>query len=123
MMITDHQLFTKICPKTTTNKIVLLVMDGLGGMPLHVNGLTELETAYTPNLDRMAREGSSGRSIPIRPGVTPGSGPAHLSLFSYDPVRIRDRPGRAGSAGHRLRLWGRTIWPPAATSPPSMPMA
>ena len=86
-MITDHAVYLDLAQKNTS-KIVLLVMDGLGGLPLTVNGLTELETAYTPNMDRLAREGSSGRSIPVRPGVTPGSGPAHLSLFSYDPVRF-----------------------------------
>lgn len=69
------------------DKIVLLVMDGLGGLPMEAGGLTELETAVTPNLDRLAAEGMTGLSIPIRPGIEPGSGPAHLSLFSYDPVR------------------------------------
>ena len=67
-------------------KIVLLVMDGLGGLPMEAGGLTELETANTPNLDKMAAEGTAGLSTPIRPGIEPGSGPAHLSLFSYDPV-------------------------------------
>ena len=85
-MITDHTVYKHLAQKNNS-KIVLLVMDGLGGLPMHANGLTELETAHTPNLDRMAQEGNSGRSIPIRPGVTPGSGPAHLSLFSYDPIQ------------------------------------
>ena len=87
MVITDHNIYEELAEKNA-NKIVLLVMDGLGGLPMKPNGLTELEAAYTPHLDRLAREGSSGRSIPVRPGVSPGSGPAHLALFSYDPVQF-----------------------------------
>jgi 2,3-bisphosphoglycerate-independent phosphoglycerate mutase len=70
----------------TGGKILLLVMDGLGGLPREIGGPTELEAAHTPNLNRLAQEGSTGLSIPVARGVAPGSGPAHLALFGYDPL-------------------------------------
>jgi 2,3-bisphosphoglycerate-independent phosphoglycerate mutase len=69
------------------SKIVLLVMDGLGGMPMEPGGKTELEAAHTPNMDRLAAEGTIGQSVPIDHGIIPGSGPAHMSLFGIDPVK------------------------------------
>jgi 2,3-bisphosphoglycerate-independent phosphoglycerate mutase len=67
-------------------KIIMLVMDGLGGLPLSPGGPTELEAAETPNMDRLARDGTTGLSIPVARGIAPGSGPAHLGLFGYDPL-------------------------------------
>ena len=74
--------------KTNNTKIIMLVLDGLGGLPDHPNSQTELEQAATPHLDKIAKEGTVGQMIPIQTGVTPGSGPAHLALFGYDPLSI-----------------------------------
>lgn len=73
--------------QVTPTKIVLLVMDGLGGLPHPETGLTELETARRPNLDSVARDGICGMTYTVGPGITPGSAPGHMSLFGYDPVK------------------------------------
>ncbi|NQT38243.1 MAG: phosphoglycerate mutase, partial [Planctomycetes bacterium] len=81
-----HEL-TKTLKTSNDSKIVMLVADGLGGLPLEPGGPTELEAARTPNLDALAVRGTQGMSIPIKPGITPGSGPGHLGLFGYDPLQ------------------------------------
>src|SRR3954467_12012521 len=80
-----HDLIRQLREPNST-KIVLLVADGLGGLPIEPGGKTELETAATPNLDALAAEGTVGLSTPVAPGITPGSGPGHLGLFGYDPL-------------------------------------
>ena len=76
----------KSISRSSPTKIVLLVIDGLGGLPRPETGKTELETASTPNLDKLAAKGVCGLSDPVGPGITPGSAPGHLALFGYDPV-------------------------------------
>jgi 2,3-bisphosphoglycerate-independent phosphoglycerate mutase len=88
MSRTLHNLMREL-QEPNDNKIVLVVADGLGGLPLTPGGKTELETARTPNLDALLREGVCGLSIPVLPGITPGSGPGHLALFGYDPLEHR----------------------------------
>ncbi len=82
----DFPYIGDIC-KRTDSKIVMLVVDGLGGAPHPGTGLSELESASLPNLDRLARESAAGLTTPVAPGITPGSGPGHMALFGYDPVK------------------------------------
>ena len=86
------------------SKIVMLVADGLGGLPLEPGGLTELETANTPNLDALARRGVSGGSIPVTLGISPGSGPGHLGLFGYDPLKYVIGRGALEATGIGIEL-------------------
>jgi 2,3-bisphosphoglycerate-independent phosphoglycerate mutase len=81
-----HKLTRELHSKNDT-KIVMYVGDGLGGLPQQPGGMTELETAKTPNLDALAKAGVLGSSIPVVPGISPGSGPGHLGLFGYDPLQ------------------------------------
>ncbi|HAM37941.1 MAG TPA: phosphoglycerate mutase [Elusimicrobia bacterium] len=81
-----EQEFLKKLTTKTDSKIVLLIMDGLGGVQ-NESGKTELETANHPNMDELAKKSICGLSDPISSGITPGSGPAHLSIFGYDPLK------------------------------------
>ena len=59
-----HELIGELREPAKT-KIVLLVADGLGGLPIVRGGQTELESARVPNLDACAAEGVSGLSTPV----------------------------------------------------------
>jgi 2,3-bisphosphoglycerate-independent phosphoglycerate mutase len=97
--IVDNLELIKKISTPSPSKIVLLVIDGLGGLPDPRTGKTELETASTPNLDRLAAKSICGLTDPVSPGITPGSTPGHLALFGYDPVRFNIGRGVVAALG------------------------
>ncbi|VTR92236.1 phosphoglycerate mutase : Phosphoglycerate mutase OS=uncultured planctomycete GN=HGMM_F48A06C17 PE=4 SV=1: Metalloenzyme: PhosphMutase [Gemmata massiliana] len=103
-----HELIRDLREPAKT-KIVLLVADGLGGLSRQPGGLTELETAKTPNLDACAKDGVTGLSIPVLPGITPGSGPGHLGLFGYDPLEYRIGRGILEALGINFAVGARDV--------------
>ncbi len=98
-----HELTRDLFVKNDS-KIVMLVADGLGGLPQSPGGKTELETAATPHLDALATRGVCGGSIPVFPGIAPGSGPGHLALFGYDPIKYRIGRGALEATGIGFEL-------------------
>lgn len=100
--MTPTYLRDLIVPAET--KIAMIIMDGLGGLPREPGGKTELETAHTPNLDALAENSALGLTIPVRPGITPGSGPGHLGIFGYDPLEYEIGRGAMEALGVDFEL-------------------
>ncbi|HEX9885106.1 MAG TPA: 2,3-bisphosphoglycerate-independent phosphoglycerate mutase [Longimicrobiales bacterium] len=102
--MSDQALTESLVERDASTRIVLVVMDGLGGLPDPETGRTELETAETPNLDALAGRSSLGLLDPVGPGITPGSGPGHLSLFGYDPRRYQIGRGALSALGVGIEM-------------------
>lgn len=101
------QEILKTLVQKNSTKIIFIVLDGLGGLPL--NGKTELETAFTPNLDQLAKLSACGMHIPVSYGITPGSGPGHLSIFGYDPLKWQIGRGVLEALGLGIKLTPRDM--------------
>ncbi len=99
----DLELLARLAQQAES-RIVLWVLDGLGGLPVEAGGPTELEAARTPHLDRLAAEGICGLIEPVGPGITPGSGPGHLALFGYDPLTYEVGRGVLSALGIEVDL-------------------
>jgi 2,3-bisphosphoglycerate-independent phosphoglycerate mutase len=90
--------------QVTASKIMLVVLDGVGGLPQTPGGPTELAAARTPNLDALARISALGLHDPVYPGLASGSGPGHLSLFGYDPFTYQVGRGVLSALGIGVEL-------------------
>ena len=67
-------------------KYIVIIGDGMADRPLkELSGKTPLQTAFKPNMDRLAREGTIGKIRTVPPGFHPGSDIANLNILGYDP--------------------------------------
>lgn len=99
----NYEFLKKLIVPAET-KIVMLIMDGLGGLPIEPGGKTELEAAHTPNLDALAARSALGFSSPAGPGIAVGSGPGHLAIFGFDPIEHEIGRGALETLGVDLDL-------------------
>lgn len=105
IMVPDDVLQSLI--QKTPSKILLLVLDGLGGLAVH--GKSEMEAAVTPNLDALAKRSVLGLADPVAPGITPGSGPGHLAIFGYSPFKYQIGRGVLEALGVGLDMTDRDV--------------
>ena len=75
-------------------KIVFVLLDGVGDLPHpDLEGKTPLEAAITPNMDRLARNGSMGQVISVGKGIAPESDIAVFNMLGYK-FKHNDYAGR-----------------------------
>ncbi len=68
-------------------KYIILLGDGMSDEPIaELNGKTPLQAAHTPNMDRLAQQGTIGLAATVPDAFHPGSDVANLSVFGYDPA-------------------------------------
>lgn len=104
----EHLELLKSLSVKTDSKIVLIVMDGVGDLP-DSEGKTPLQSASTPNMDRLSKKSALGLTHPISRGITPGSGPSHLALFGYPPLNYDLGRGVLEALGIDMELTDKDI--------------
>jgi len=86
-------------------KILYIVLDGLGDLPLKQLGdKTPLEAALTPNMDRLAQRGKTGIVYPVGKGIAPESDIAVISLLGYDAHKYYTGRGPLESFAEGLKV-------------------
>lgn len=105
----QEEFLDSLVEKNNT-KIIFLIMDGLGGLPMPGGELTELETAFTPHMDALAKKSLCGLLDPVGYGITPGSGPAHFALFGYDPIKTNVGRGLLSATGVDFPMTPRDVF-------------
>jgi len=64
--------------------MIYILLDGVGDLPHPVlKGKTPLEAAVTPNLDKLAKNGSMGEVISVGKGIAPESDIAVFNMLGY----------------------------------------
>lgn len=67
-------------------KYVIILGDGMADEPIEaIGGLTPLEYAQTPRMDRLAAMSEIGMVQTIPEGMSPGSDTANLAVLGYNP--------------------------------------
>ncbi|HQD25363.1 MULTISPECIES: 2,3-bisphosphoglycerate-independent phosphoglycerate mutase [Methanoculleus] len=87
------------------HKVLFVVLDGVSDRPCDaLNGLTPLEAAKTPVLDRIAAEGICGIMDSVAPGIRPGSDTSHLALLGYPPQEYYTGRGPLEAEGTGIHM-------------------
>jgi 2,3-bisphosphoglycerate-independent phosphoglycerate mutase len=86
-------------------KLIYLVIDGMGDVPIEeLGGKTPLEAAETPYMDSLAKTGKTGLMYTVGKGIAPESDVAVVSILGYDPFKYHVSRGALESAGARLEM-------------------
>ncbi|MGE4536670.1 MAG: cofactor-independent phosphoglycerate mutase [Desulfovibrio sp.] len=87
------------------SKLVFLIADGMGDLPVEaLGGRTPMEAAATPVMDAMAKEGMVGLCRTVPEGMAPGSDVANMALLGFNPATYHTGRGPIEAAAMGLSL-------------------